>query len=101
MKIGRSKKRADLAVYTHNKHPRQENIIIIIEAKRDDKLPADDKDGDGQLMSYMAACSACRFGLWIGSERRAYENRIRVLWNVFLTYPDLGRIDPKDQHVLT
>lgn len=73
VKIGRSRKRADLAVYVHNKRHRQENIAIIIETKRDDKLPTDDKDGDAQLMSYMAACPACRYGLWIGSERRAYE----------------------------
>lgn len=73
VKMGRARKRADLAIYTHDSSHRQENIAIVIEAKRDDTPPSDDKDGDGQLISYMAACPACRFGLWVGVERRAYE----------------------------
>ena len=73
VRMGRAHKRTDLAIYTHDAAHRQENVSIAIEVKRDDTLPSDDKDGDGQLISYMAACSACRFGLWVGSERRAYE----------------------------
>jgi len=73
VRIGRARKRTDIAVYTHDAAHRQENIVIAIEVKRDDTLPSDDKGGDGQLISYMAACPACRFGLWVGSERRAYE----------------------------
>ena len=73
VRMGRAKKRADLAIYAHDAPQRQENIVIVIEAKRDDMLPSDDKDGDGQLISYLAACPACRFGLWVGNERRAYE----------------------------
>ena len=80
VKMGRAQKRADLAVYTHSSPHRQENIAIVIEAKRDDILPSDD-DGDVQLISYMAACPSCRFGLWVGSERRAYEK------------PDTGGVD--------
>ena len=73
VQVGHARKRADLAIYTHDAPQRQENIVIVIEVKRDDTLPSDDKDGDGQLISYMAACPTCRFGLWVGSERRAYE----------------------------
>ena len=73
VRMGRARKRADLAIYTHDAPQRQENIAIVIEAKRDDILPSDDKDGDGQLISYMAACPTCLFGLWVGSQRRAYE----------------------------
>lgn len=73
VRMGRTRKRADLAVYTHDAPHRQENIIIVIEVKRDDILPSDDTGGDEQLISYMAACPTCRFGLWVGSERRAYE----------------------------
>ena len=81
VKMGRARKRADLAIYTHDSPHLQENIVIVIEVKRDDTLPSDDSDGDGQLISYMAACPACRFGLWVGSERRAYEK------------PDAGGVD--------
>lgn len=71
--MGRARKRADLAVYKHDAPHLQENVAVLVEAKRDDKLPSDEKNGDGQLLSYMAACMGCRFGLWVGSERRAYE----------------------------
>ncbi len=73
VKIGSEGKSCDLAVFRHDAPHRQENVFIVIEAKRDDKKPADTKYGDGQLMSYVAACPACHFGLWVGSERRAYE----------------------------
>ena len=81
VRMGRARKRSDLAIYKHDSPHRQENIAVVVEAKRDDTLPSDDKDGDGQLISYMAACPACRFGLWVGSERRAYEK------------PDAGGVD--------
>ena len=35
--------------------PVQGEAFIIIEAKRSDKKPSDTKDGNGQLVSYMAA----------------------------------------------
>lgn len=73
IKIGRSRTYADLVIYIQNSAHSQENILIIVEAKRDDIKPADEKSGDGQLFSYMAASSACRFGLWVGQERRGYE----------------------------
>jgi len=71
--IGRTKKKADLVIYKQGAKHSQENAIIIVEAKRADKKPSDAKDGDGQLISYMAASPICRFGLWVGEERRAYE----------------------------
>ena len=73
IRMGRARKRADVAIYRHDAEHLQENAIVLIEAKRDDKLPSDDRDGEGQLLSYMAASISCRHGLWVGSERRAYE----------------------------
>ena len=70
--MGRARKFADLVVYIHDAPHKQENIAIIVEAKRDDTKPSDEKRGDEQLISYMAACPACRFGLWVGRERRSY-----------------------------
>ena len=71
--MGRSRKRADLALYRHDAPHKQENILILIEAKRDDRKPSDIEQGEDQLKSYMAACIACRFGLWVGKERQAFE----------------------------
>lgn len=57
VKMGRARKRADLTVYNHNAPQRQENIAVVIEAKRDDMLPSDDKDGDGQLIKLYGGLS--------------------------------------------
>ena len=71
--IGRSRKRADLVVYRHESTRRQEDVTIVVEAKRADKRPSDGVHGEDQLKSYMAACPGCRFGLWVGQERLAFE----------------------------
>lgn len=73
IQIGRARKRADLAIYRHDAPRTQENILILVEAKRDDRKPTDGKAGEEQLKSYMAASAGCRFGLWVGQERRAFE----------------------------
>ena len=76
--MGRSRKRADLVVFRHNAQHFQEEALIIIEAKRSDKKPSDVQYGEGQLKSYMAASSICRFGLWVGYERLAFERDPRT-----------------------
>ncbi len=73
--MGRARKYADLVIYKPGTDYAQENITVIVEAKRDDKKPSDDKGGDGQLISYMAACTACAFGLWVGVERDGERGR--------------------------
>ena len=73
VRIGRAPKRADIVIYAHDAPRRQENVIVIAETKRDDKRPSDEKDGDDQLKSYIAASSRCQFGIWVGKERRAYR----------------------------
>jgi len=73
IKMGRARKRADIVVYRNAAPHKQENIIIIVEVKRSDVGPTDSREGAEQLKSYMAACSSCRYGLWVGKERRAFE----------------------------
>ena len=73
VRMGRAKKFADLAIYPPDAPHKQENISILVEAKREDVKPSDKKDGEGQLLSYMAACMSCTFGMWVGDERRAFE----------------------------
>ncbi len=74
--MGRSRKRADLVVFRHECAHTQGEALIIIEAKRSDLKPSDGKHGEGQLRSYMAASPVCRFGLWVGEERRAFERNV-------------------------
>ena len=71
--MGRQTKRADLVIYRHDAERIQENIAVIVEAKREDVLPSDKDKGIGQLKSYMAASVSCRYGLWVGKERIGFE----------------------------
>jgi len=73
IKMGTAKKKADIVVFQEGAARKQENIFIVIEAKREDVLPRDREEGVEQLKSYMAASSTCRYGLWVGSEKQGYE----------------------------
>ncbi|MHB8347391.1 MAG: N-6 DNA methylase [Acidiferrobacterales bacterium] len=73
IRMGVAKKRADIVIFKTDAKKVQEEITIIIEAKRDDVKASDRVNGEGQLKSYMAACSSCKFGLWVGKERYAFE----------------------------
>ena len=73
IKMGSRSKSADLVVFHPGAPKMQENILIVIEAKRADALPQQRQDGIEQLKSYMAACSRCRHGLWVGAEKAAYS----------------------------
>ena len=73
VKIGTQRKRADLVVFKPGSSRQQDSIAIIVEAKREDVSTKDKTEGVEQLKSYMSACSGCRFGLWVGSEKLAFE----------------------------
>jgi type I restriction enzyme M protein len=73
VKMGIASKKADLVIFKPGAPKKQENILIVVEAKRADVLPKAKSEGIEQLKSYMAACSSCRFGLWVGSEKLAFE----------------------------
>ena len=73
IKMGIKTKKADIVVFKEGNPHKQENIFIIVEAKREDILPRGREEGVDQLKSYMAASSQCRYGLWVGSERQGFE----------------------------
>jgi len=73
IKMGRAKKKADIIIFYEGKKHTQENIYIIVETKREDVKPSDREEGVSQLESYLAASLNAKFGLWVGSERLAYE----------------------------
>ena len=73
VKMGTLRKRADIVVFRPGEPRRQDTVVVIVEAKREDVSPRDQAEGVDQLKSYMSACPACRFGLWVGAEKRAYE----------------------------
>lgn len=73
IRMGVASKRADIVVFRTGSQHAQENITIIVEAKRDDILASDRAKGAAQLHSYMAASSSCRYGMWVGQQRFAFE----------------------------
>ena len=73
IKMGVKRNSADIVIFNEGAQRKQENVFIILEAKREDVKPNDRTEGIEQLKSYMAACSVCRYGLWVGSERQGFE----------------------------
>jgi type I restriction enzyme M protein len=101
IKIGSGRKKVDVAIFRPGAEHKQENIYIIVEAKREDIRPTDRKEGVEQLKSYMAACINTRWGLWVGTEMQAYEKEQdpkRVTKAPFLEATDIplkGEQEPK------
>jgi type I restriction enzyme M protein len=74
IKVGSGKsKRADIAIFRSGHPHKQDNVFIIVEAKREDVRPTDRKDGIEQLKSYLAASINADWGLWVGAEMLALE----------------------------
>jgi Type I restriction enzyme R protein N terminus (HSDR_N) len=75
VKLGSSRKRADIAVFSPGAEHKQENVFIIVEAKREDVSPHDRKEGVEQLKSYLAACVNTRWGREMWAMVLAYSAR--------------------------
>lgn len=73
VKMGRQRKRSDIAIFPENDEHTQENVYIIAEAKTENVKPSDKKEGVDQLASYIAASPNSAFALWIGNERIAFK----------------------------
>ncbi len=76
IKMGRARKRVDLAIFPPQTEHKQENIKIIIECKRDEVRPTDRDNGVEQLKSYLSACANAKFGMWVGLELQVWEKII-------------------------
>ncbi len=96
IKMGRARKKADLVIFKQGAEKKQENIFIIVEAKRVDVLPKDARQGVEQLKSYMAASSHCRYGLWVGTEKQGFEKlRDGSMEEGLSDIPSRGELEPK------
>ena len=71
--MGSTRKRADIVVFKPGGPKRQDSVLLIVEAKRDDVVARHRSEGIDQLKSYMSASSSCKYGLWVGAEKVAYE----------------------------
>lgn len=73
IKMGSRRKAADIVIFPPGTNHSQDNIFVVVEAKRADVRPNDRREGVEQLKSYLAACVNARWGLWVGSEMTALE----------------------------
>ena len=95
VKMGTKRKRADIAIFNPGDPRRQDTIIVLIEVKREDVTPKDRDEGVEQLKSYMSACSSCRFGLWVGAEKLAFEKSEDGTIDDNTDIPRFGDTQPK------
>lgn len=76
IRVGSSKKRADIVVFAADQEHTQANAHILVETKKADVKPTNKTEGIGQLQSYMAACLNGQFGMSTnGDDRFCYAKR--------------------------
>src|SRR4051794_33079281 len=74
VKLGSSRRRADLAIFPEGAPHRQESAWAILECKAADVPPNHRTEGIEQLKSYLAACVNAQFGMWTnGAERFCFR----------------------------
>ena len=93
--MGAAKKSADIVVFKPEGPWRQDTLWIIVEVKRENVSVKDRPKGVEQLKSYMSACSSCKFGLWAGKEKWAYEKLAKGQINETIDIPRFGDTQPK------
>ncbi len=96
VKMGRRANKADIAIFKQDAEKKQENVFIVVEAKREDISKKEARDGMEQLKSYMAACSSCRYGLWVSRERIGFEKSPDgAIEEGLADIPSRGDLEPK------
>ncbi|MCH5250819.1 MAG: restriction endonuclease subunit M [Lachnospiraceae bacterium] len=64
IKEGSANKRIDIAIFNPGDEHTQVNVKVIVETKAPKISLSDKKDGVGQLITYVAVCPDCMYGLW-------------------------------------
>lgn len=76
IRVGSSRKRVDVVVFTDGSEHLQTNAYILIETKRAEIKPSHKTEGVDQLISYMSACLNVRYGMWTnGDDRICFAKR--------------------------
>lgn len=80
IKMGDGKKRADIVIFseksTANELQDQQNIVLIIECKKESVKPTDKGEGVAQLKTYMASCSNCEWGMWTNGKHKTVYQKV-------------------------
>lgn len=80
IKMGDGKKRADIVIFsekaTAEELQDQQNIVLIIECKKESVKPTDKGEGVSQLKTYMASCSNCVWGMWTNGKHKTVYQKV-------------------------
>ncbi len=96
LKLGSRKPRADIVIFPKDcTELTQNNIHIIIECKNETIDHNNNKEGIGQLQSYMSACPNCEWGMWTnGKQKDVFRKNINDKGEIeFLEYNDIPFAD--------
>lgn len=72
IKVGSSRKRVDIVVFSQGAEHRQQNAWLLVETKRPGTSVTNRTEGIGQLRSYLAACLNAKYGLWTNGEEQVF-----------------------------
>ncbi len=98
IKHGSKTVRVDLAIFREGETHNQENIWIIIECKKDSVPSSAQKDGVGQLKSYMSACGT-EWGMWTNGKSKAVYRWLRDEKGKIIEEQEPNDIPAKDGNV--
>jgi type I restriction enzyme M protein len=87
--LGRNKKRVDVVVFESGRGHTQDNAVILAQVNPQSTKPSDGSRGVEQLHGYLVACPNARWGLWMGSELRAYRKLTEAGCIRFELEPDI------------
>lgn len=96
LQVGTRKPRADIVIWDKDvPEQTQSSIKLIIECKKETIDAKNQKDGIGQLQSYMSVCPNCEWGMWTNSlQKYVFKKYTDESGNVaFMEYNDIPSAD--------
>lgn len=96
LQLGSRKPRADIVIFDKEcVEQTQENVMLIIECKKEAVDAHNAKDGVEQLKSYMSACPNCEWGMWTnGKQKEVYRKYVNDKGQIdFMDYNDIPSAD--------
>jgi type I restriction enzyme M protein len=78
IKVGSSRRRVDIVVFTPGSEHKQENAWLLVETKRRGTSLTNKTEGVEQLRSYMAACLNARYGIWTNGDEQVFYAKRQV-----------------------
>ena len=95
LKLGSRRPRADIVIFPKDSPElSQDHVWLIVECKNEKIEPKNNKDGVGQLKSYMSACPNCEWGMWTNGKYKEVLRKVKIEGKyVFQEYNDIPPAD--------